>query len=77
MSWDAGSRRLVAAVNYGPTKGQCYVRLALPDLAGHRFTLVDRLGDARYDRSGDELSTRGLYLDMPAWGAQVFEVQQR
>ena len=29
---------------------------------------------AIYDRSGDDLTERGLYLDMPAWGHQVFDV---
>jgi glycosidase len=76
MSWDAGSRRLVAAVNYGPSQGQCYVSLGLPGLSGRRYTLVDLLGDARYDRDGD-LATKGLYLDMPAWGAHVFELVPR
>ena len=28
----------------------------------------------RYEREGDELARRGLYLDMPAWGHHVFEV---
>ena len=29
---------------------------------------VDLLGPARYRREGDELTGRGLYLDLPAWG---------
>ncbi len=77
MSWDAGARRLIAVVNYAPSQGQCYVQLGLPGLAGRRLTLVDLLGTARYDRDGDALSTQGLYLDMPAWGAQVFELLPR
>ena len=28
---------------------------------------------ARYDRAGDELRARGLYLDMSPWGYYVFE----
>jgi glycosidase len=76
MTWDLGDKRLVAAVNYGPSQGQCYVTLALPGVAGRRLTLVDLLGDARYDRDG-ELATHGLYLDMPAWGAHVFDLVAR
>ncbi len=72
MTWAAGERRLVAAVNYGPSQGQCYVTLGLPELSNRRFTLVDLLGNARYER--DDLATAGLYLDMPGWGAQVFEL---
>ena len=33
------------------------------------------LGPAVYDRDGSELAARGLYLDLPAWGYHVFEVQ--
>jgi glycosidase len=77
MTWDAAPRRTIVAVNYGPSQAQCYVTLGLPDLAGKNFTLVDLLGDARYDRDGSGLSGNGLYLDMPAWGAHVFDVVPR
>jgi glycosidase len=66
-------RRLVA-VNYAESASQCYVRLPWEDLAGRTWRLCDRLGDAVYERDGADLSTRGLYLDLPAWGYHVFEV---
>jgi PAS domain S-box-containing protein len=75
FSWDAGERRLLIAVNYGPVQGQCYVALGLPGLAGHAFELVDLLGSDQYLRDGDGLLGNGLYLDMPPWGAQVFEMR--
>lgn len=67
-----GDERLVAAVNYAGQRGQCYVRLPFEGLAGGRWHLEDLLGPARYDREGDELAGRGLYLDVPAWQAHVF-----
>jgi glycosidase len=76
-TWDAGARRLVVAVNYGPTQAQGYVRLEFPDLAGRRFVLVDLLGDARYERDGDALLAPGLYLDVPPWCTHVFELVYR
>jgi hypothetical protein len=45
------------------------------DLAGRTWRLHDRLGGAVYERDGTDLFTRGLYLDMPAWGTHAFEVQ--
>jgi hypothetical protein len=77
FSWTgpADVRRLVA-VNYSSHPSQCYLRLPWDDLAGRTWRLHDRLGAAVYDRSGDDLSTRGLYLDLPAWGYHAFEVQQ-
>jgi len=74
-SWQAGERRLLTAVNYGAVQGQCYVTLGLDGLRGRRFTLVDLLGDASYQRDGDGLAGNGLYLDMPPWGHQVFELR--
>jgi glycosidase len=73
-SWDTSAKRLVVAVNYGPTQAQGYLPLDLPDLAGRRVTLVDLLGDARYERDGDSLSAPGLYLDVPPWCTHVFEL---
>jgi hypothetical protein len=68
-----GERRLVA-VNLAPGRSQCYVRLDWPDLAGQRWELVDLLSEARYIRDGDDLLTRGLYLDMPGYGTHLFQL---
>ncbi len=67
-------RRLLIAVNYGPATGQCYVPLPFGDLRGRKFLLRDLTSPARYERNGDELASRGLYLDMPEWGYHVFEM---
>ena len=57
-------------------QAQCYVAArSWRGWQGRSFTLVDLLGDARYERSGDELAGGRLYLDMPAWGYNVFELQ--
>ena len=61
-------------MNYAGNQGQCYVRLPFADLAGRPLRFVDLMSDARYDRDGDDLSSRGLFLDLPAWGYNVFEV---
>lgn len=70
---DAGQRLLVA-VNYGAAPGQCYVHLPASDLRGQKVTLRDLMGPAKYEREGDELAERGLYLDLPPWGHHLFEV---
>ncbi|HWH69286.1 MAG TPA: alpha-amylase family glycosyl hydrolase [Candidatus Sulfotelmatobacter sp.] len=77
FSWEQGARRLLAAVNYGPVQGQCYVSLDVPGLAGRKFTLADLLGAARYNRDGDGLAGNGLFLDMPPWGFHLFELQEQ
>jgi hypothetical protein len=75
FAWQGpAGQRVLVTVNYAPNQGQCYVRLPWGDLRGKTVRLRDRTGAAAYDRSGDELATRGLYLDVPAWGHHVFEV---
>jgi glycosidase len=74
MAWDHGARgRLVAAVNYGPTPAQCWARIPFADLSD-KVVLQDLLGVARYEREGAELGSKGLYLDLPAWGYHAFAV---
>jgi glycosidase len=74
-SWEMPGRRLLVAANYGPTQGQCYLRLPWADVDGRAVVLHDLMTPTvRYERDGAELSRRGLYLDMPAWGYHVFEV---
>jgi hypothetical protein len=79
LAWrwqDGEGRRLLAAVNYAGLPGQCFV--ALPgEVAGRRWQLRDLLGEAVYERDGDDLARRGLYLDVPAWGHHAFEVTAR
>jgi hypothetical protein len=75
FGWDANPEpRLLVTVHFGAQRGQCYVELPLPELHGKQVLLRDLLSAAQYERSGDELVSRGLYLDMPAWSYHVFEV---
>jgi hypothetical protein len=39
--------------------------------------LRDLLGDAVYERDAAELSSKGLYLDLPAWGRHAFAVDHQ
>ncbi|MGH7536014.1 MAG: alpha-amylase family glycosyl hydrolase [Gemmatimonadales bacterium] len=69
-------RRILVTVNYAPNQGQCYVRLPFGELSGSSVRLRDQTSTAVYDRSGDELLARGLYLDLPGWGHHVFDVSR-
>jgi hypothetical protein len=70
---EEGQRRLVA-VNYAANQSQCFVRLGLPHLDGRMVRFRDLTGPASFDRDGNDLVSRGLYLDLPAWGYHVFEI---
>lgn len=73
-SWQKDSERLLVAVNYSANQAQCYVKLPFVELRDHKWQLVDLIGDAVYERDGKDLHERGLYLDEPAWSAQVFSI---
>ena len=66
--------RLLIAVNYAGHQSQCYVRLPFAELRGRSCGCRIWIGSATYDRSGDDLLARGLYLDLPPWGYHVFDV---
>lgn len=74
FGWQSDRRWLLVVVNYGPSQGQCYVNMPLPELRGKVWRLADLLSPAHYDRHGHDLVGRGLYLDMPEWGYHVFEM---
>jgi glycosidase len=69
--------RLLVTVNYAPNQSQCYVRLPFADLGNGHWRLEDLLGDATYDREGNDLQAHGLYLDEPPWQAHVFSLTKR
>jgi hypothetical protein len=77
FAWQgADEERLLVTVNYAGNQGQCYVRLPFTDLGKGQWRLTDLLGDALYDRNGDDLQRRGLYLDVPPWQTSVFSLQK-
>ena len=76
FTWHGGdAERLLVTVNYAATQGQCYVRLPFADLAGGQVRFDDLMSDARYDRDGSDIVSRGLYLDLRPWGYHVFEMR--
>jgi glycosidase len=78
FAWQgAGDERLLVTVNYAPNQSQCYVRLPFAELANSQWRLKDLLGDAIYDRDGNDLQGRGLYLDERPWSARVFALTRK
>ena len=78
FAWQgAGGERLLVTVNYAPNPSQCYVRLPFADLGTGQWQLSDLIGDATYERGGDDLQAPGLYLDEPPWRAHAFSFTRR
>ncbi len=73
FAWNGeDGERLLVAVNYSPHQSQCYVRLPFEDLFYNHWRLKGLLNDSQYDRNGNDLQSRGLYLDVPPWKFHVF-----
>lgn len=73
--WPGKDQFDVVVVNLSPQRSQCYVSLNIPALAERHWTMRDLLGSERYERVGSDLAQQGLYLDVPAHGAQVFRFE--
>ena len=77
FAWqNPGGERLLATVNYAPHQSQCYMYLPFFGVAGKQFQLRDLFSAVSYNRSGDDLQSRGLYLDLAPWQYHVFEVNE-
>jgi hypothetical protein len=65
----------LVVVNLASYRSQCYAPLTVPKLSEHNWSMRDRLGPERHERFGADLAEQGLYLDLPAHGAQVFHFE--
>ena len=74
FSWENGKERWLVAVNYAANQSQCYVRLPFGDLTSNIWLLEDLISNTVYDRDGNALASRGLFLDVSPWYAAVFKI---
>ena len=65
----------LVVVNLAPHRSQCYAPLTVTALGERNWTVRDLLGSERYERFGADLAEQGLYLDLPAHGAQLFQFE--
>jgi hypothetical protein len=69
--------QILVVVNYAPHQSQCYLPLPFPEIQNQTILLKDLLGSACYERAGQELLERGLYLDMAPWSYHVFILEPK
>jgi hypothetical protein len=78
FAWQGpGPERLIVVVNYAPNQSQGSFRLPFADLAARDWRLEDLLGGESYERTGDDLNSHGLYVDLHPWQYHVFSVEAR
>jgi len=54
-----------------PVRAQAMVRVPWNDLNGSTWKITDVFTGQVYERSGDEMTNAGLYVDLPPWGFHV------
>jgi hypothetical protein len=62
-------------VNLAPHRAQGRIYPTWQGVEHGTWRLRDRLGSEVWWRDGAEIREQGLYLDLPARGAQLFEVE--
>ncbi len=62
----------LVVVNLAPHRSQCRVILKVRGLHEAKWLFQDFLGSEQFERGGAELQEKGLYLDLPAHGTQIF-----
>lgn len=65
----------LVGVNLASHPSQCYAPINIPNSCDHNWFLKDILGNQHYVRDAAELKKNGLYLDLPAYAAQLFRFQ--
>jgi glycosidase len=75
FEWEGpNDEKALVAVNYSPHSSQCFVRLPIQGIGGKVIRFHDLMNPNQYERDGEELLSRGIFLDMPGWGYHLFEM---
>jgi hypothetical protein len=71
--WGRAQNWKMIVINYSLIRSQAYVQL--PEFLGRQFFIQfkDALTEKNYDRTGEELSQKGLYVDLQPWQAHLFD----
>lgn len=62
----------LVVVNFSPHTSQCHCRPTVPHLDSQHWRMRDLLGSEVHERSGAVMAERGLYLELPPFGARLF-----
>lgn len=69
--WRLNDEFRLVVVNLTGQRARAFVRPELP-AAASGWTLHELFSGQDYTRDGDDIAKRGLYVDLPAYGSQIF-----
>jgi Alpha amylase, catalytic domain len=73
-TWQKNDDRRLIAVNLGDSPLQALVHL--PWTGNRTWNLADVFSDVTYRRDGNEMASRGLYVELAPWASNFFRVVQ-
>jgi hypothetical protein len=71
-SWNKGDDRYLIVVNLSDTASQARVNVNWENLGGSTWRLTDPVSGTDYERSGDDVRSSGLYVDLSPWAFHFF-----
>lgn len=69
--------RFLLAVNFSDFPLQALIRIPWADIAGMQWNLLDRLAGVIYQRDGNEMASKGLFVDLAPWNFHLFHCISR
>jgi hypothetical protein len=73
-SWQNNDDRCVIAANLSDSPLQALIHI--PWAAGQAWDLIDVLSNATYRRDGNDMASRGLYVELTPWNFHFFQFDQ-
>ena len=70
--WNKDNDRSVIVINLSDAPAQAVVHLNWDEVAGQTWNFTDLLSGNTYERSGDELRSSGLYVELSPWNYHFF-----
>ncbi|MGL4379431.1 MAG: alpha-amylase family glycosyl hydrolase [Microcoleaceae cyanobacterium] len=76
-TWETGGdSRYLIVVNLSNCASQGLVWIPWNELAGYQWQLTDLFNQVVYNRDGNDICQKGLYVDLKPWNFHFFEVQK-
>ena len=74
--WAKEDERYLVVVNFSDGPAQAHVNGPWDELREKTWRLADVLSGQVYDRSGDEMLTAGLYVELGPWQCHLFQMKK-
>jgi hypothetical protein len=75
-NWIDGEKRSLIVVNLSNSSAQAMIHVPWDDIDGRTIRLADALSDAVFHRSGSDILSTGLYVDLAPWMSHFFFASQ-